>query len=143
MRKRFWVIVTAVVAVIIVLGTSLYFYYRPYVAFISMKPSDPIGSSYTELVSVADTYKSERFLPKSFTKNLNEFGKKNQEVFLEYTEQYKKPMNVHAKIEIKNGQTVVTYYGTVTAKDGQTEEYNKQLVFDFILTKKIPEMFKG
>jgi 3-methyladenine DNA glycosylase AlkC len=108
-----------------------------------MKPSDPTGSSYTELVSVADTYKSERFLPKSFTKNLNEFGKKNQEVFLEYTEQYKKPMNVHAKIEIKNGQTVVTYYGTVTAKDGQTEEYNKQLVFDFILTKKIPEMFKG
>ena len=40
----------------------------------------------------------------------------------------------------ENGKTIVTYSGKATEKDSNTEiDYNKELVFDFILTKEVNE----
>ncbi|HOD01705.1 MAG: hypothetical protein BWY46_00686 [Firmicutes bacterium ADurb.Bin300] len=56
----------------------------------------------------------------------------------DFLKAYRKPYMVEAKYENLGGKTVITFKGEATRKDtGVLEEYNKKLVYDFILTKKI------
>lgn len=46
---------------------------------------------------------------------------------------YHSPRVLQTNVEIKDGQTILTYTGQGTLEDGTVSEINEQLVFDFIL----------
>lgn len=50
---------------------------------------------------------------------------------------YHSPRSLSTHVEIKNGQTILTFTGQGTLENGTVSEINEQLVFDFILTTDI------
>ena len=46
---------------------------------------------------------------------------------------YHSPRVLQTHVEIKDGQTILTFTGQGTLEDGTASEINEQLVFDFIL----------
>lgn len=50
---------------------------------------------------------------------------------------YHSPRSLSTHVEIKDGQTILTFTGKGTLENGTVSEINEQLVFDFILTTDI------
>ena len=50
------------------------------------------------------------------------------------------PTHIEVEVAFEDGKTIITYSGKATEKATNTEiDYNKELVFDFILTKEVNE----
>ncbi len=138
MKKNRFIIIAVIFAVIVLFGVvGVYSYYTPAITLNLGSPVDADTDFYTETVSFAYSTKFGFPVPEKLKENFTEFAEKNEEVQKEIVK-FAKPTNIHVKVEIKNDQTLVTYSGTATALDGKTVNYNKQLTFDFILTKNIP-----
>ena len=68
--------------------------------------------------------------------NIKEFAEETARVD-EELHTFQKPIDITCEVVIQGNQTIVTYEGTATNRDGVTENIYEQLVFDFIITEDI------
>ncbi|NLA77251.1 MAG: hypothetical protein GX851_05410 [Clostridiales bacterium] len=142
-KKKIVILIIAIVAVIaIAVGGVNYAKYAEdtKIEFFSMSRNK--DNCYMEIISASCSRPGGRSPEKH-----NEFTQKNKEAYTEFFEKYQSgeyidPINIHASIEVKDGQTIFTYYGTVTLASGETQEYNRQFTVDYVFTKDIPDVFK-
>ena len=71
---------------------------------------------------------------------LTEMYNKIDVVQKEISTEFVAPTHIEVEVEFEDGKTIITYSGKATEKDSNTEiDYNKEIVFDFILTKEVNE----
>lgn len=137
-KKTFIAVWAAVTAALLIGGFALYSYLTPVIEFAVGKPSDPNAESFAQTVMVAYGAKPGLPVPPHIQENLNEFGRVNSAALTELRENYTTPMRIEASVEVAGNQTIVTYSGVATDKNGDTVPYEKVLTFDFILTRETP-----
>lgn len=135
MKKK---IIIAIVAVLVLVSSvAIYFTTKSDFVIGIGKPVDLSMPMYVEHVMVGygnkvPTEKQEE--------QLTEFSKQIEATQLEIATEYIAPTHIEVEVEFENGKTIVTYSGKATEKATNNEiDYNKELVFDFILTKEISE----
>ncbi len=135
MKKK---IVIAIVLAVVVLVSAVTIYFTTKSDFVIniAKPVDLSTPKYTEQIILswgkAPSEKEENYL--------TEFSKAIEETQLEIATEYIAPSHIEVDVEFENGKTIVTYSGKATKKDtSELIDYNKELVFDFILTKEVNE----
>ena len=135
MKKK---IIIAIVAVVVVLVSSVAIYFTTKSDFVIniAKPVDLSTQKYSEQIILSwgktPSEKEEEYL--------TEFSKQIEATQLEIATEYIAPTHIEVEVEFEGGKTIVTYSGKATEKDSNTEiDYNKELVFDFILTKEVNE----
>ncbi|NMP38047.1 MAG: hypothetical protein GX051_08025 [Clostridiales bacterium] len=142
-KKRTILIIAIAVVIIIAAGAFGYAKYdeaHP-VRFNSMGSKGE--DLYLEIISAS----LKNNLKGEGAEKFKEYAQKNEEIYTEYYDkvkngEYVKPTNIHASIEVKDGQTIFTYYGTATLASGETIQYNRQFTIDYVFTRDIPEVFK-
>ncbi len=48
-----------------------------------------------------------------------------------------KPYHIEVKVRFEDGKTIISNIGTYTDENGNTQNYEDELVFDFIVTEKV------
>ncbi|NMP38056.1 MAG: hypothetical protein GX051_08070, partial [Clostridiales bacterium] len=122
-KKKRTILIIAIAAVIII--TAGLFGYAKYaedtkVEFFSIATQG--DDYYLEIISASCSRPGGRNPEKH-----SEFTKKVSEIQSDYlgkytSGEYVKPTNIHASIEVKDGQTIFTYYGTATLASGETTQ---------------------
>lgn len=143
-KKKVILIIVIAAVIVIVAGGVGYAKYAEATRFEFVSFAHYGDNRYMEVIS---SHFSEREADSEFSENHNEYIQKNKEAYTEFFEKYQSgeyidPINIHASIEVKDGQTIFTYYGTVTLASGETQEYNRQFTVDYVFTKDIPDVFK-
>ena len=135
MNKLVRIIIPIVVAIAIVIG-GYYFIYLPNYNDIVIGISTPVedDGQYLEDFIIHYSHMPENKIPlvEELTNTKNDFR-------MSFYEEHKDD-EYHIEIEFafKNGKTIVTYKGTITdAKTGIEKPFEKEFVYDFILTKDI------
>lgn len=124
-------------AVILLAGAFLvYCYFTPMIMIGVSRPASN-AESYVCSPMLVLSEKLGLPLPPKKRAQIIEFAEKTDAMNREFYETYIRPVRIDAAVEVVNAQTIVTYSGTVTEKNGRTVPYEKQLVFDFVLTKDI------
>ena len=134
MKKR--IIIAILVTVVLVSSVAIYFTTKSDFVINIAKPVDLSTQKYSEQIILswgkAPSEKEEAYL--------TEFSKQIEATQLEIATEYIAPTHIEVEVEFEGGKTIVTYSGKATEKDSNTEiDYNKELVFDFILTKEVNE----
>lgn len=134
MKKR--IIIVVLVAVVLVSSVAIYFTTKSDFVINIAKPVDLSTTKYTEQIILSwgkePSEKEEEYL--------TEFSKQIEATQLEIANDYIAPTHIEVEVEFEGGKTIVTYSGKATEKATNTEiDYNKELVFDFILTKEVNE----
>ena len=137
MNKLVRIIIPIVVAIAIVIG-GYYFIYLPNYNDIVIGISTPVedDGQYLEDFIIHYSHMPENKIPlvEELTNTKNDFR-------MSFYEEHKDD-EYHIEIEFafKNGKTIVTYKGTITdAKTGIEKPFEKEFVYDFILTKDIQQ----
>lgn len=137
MNKFVRIIIPIVVAIAIVIG-GYYFIYLPNYNDIVIGISTPVedDGQYLEDFIIHYSHMPENKIPlvEELTNTKNDFR-------MSFYEEHKDD-EYHIEIEFafKNGKTIVTYKGTITdAKTGIEKPFEKEFVYDFILTKDIQQ----
>ena len=134
MKKK---IIIAIVAVVVLISSvAIYFTTKSDFVINIAKPVDLSTQKYSEQIILswgkAPSEKEEEYL--------TEFSKQIEATQLEIATEYIAPTHIEVEVEFEGGKTIVTYSGKATEKDSNAEiDYNKELVFDFILTKEVNE----
>ena len=134
MKKK--IIIAIVAVVVLVSSVAIYFTTKSDFVINIAKPVDLSTQKYSEQIILswgkAPSEKQEE--------QLTEFSKQIEATQLEIATEYIAPTHIEVEVEFEGGKTIVTYSGKATEKDSNTEiDYNKELVFDFILTKEVNE----
>lgn len=134
MKKK--IIIAIVAVVVLVSSVAIYFTTKSDFVINIAKPVDLSTQKYSEQIILswgkAPSEKEEEYL--------TEFSKQIEATQLEIATEYIAPTHIEVEVEFEGGKTIVTYSGKATEKDSNTEiDYNKELVFDFILTKEVNE----
>ena len=134
MKKK--IIIAIVAVVVLVSSVAIYFTTKSDFVINIAKPVDLSTQKYSEQIILswgkAPSEKEEAYL--------TEFSKQIEATQLEIATEYIAPTHIEVEVEFESGKTIVTYSGKATEKDSSTEiDYNKELVFDFILTKEVNE----
>jgi hypothetical protein len=134
MKKK--IIIAIVVVVVLISSVAIYFTTKSDFVINIAKPVDLSTQKYSEQIILswgkAPSEKEEEYL--------TEFSKQIEATQLEIATEYIAPTHIEVEVEFEGGKTIVTYSGKATEKDSNTEiDYNKELVFDFILTKEVNE----
>lgn len=134
MKKK--IIIAIVVVVVLISSVAIYFTTKSDFVINIAKPVDLSTQKYSEQIILswgkAPSEKEEEYL--------TEFSKQIETTQLEIATEYIAPTHIEVEVEFEGGKTIVTYSGKATEKDSNTEiDYNKELVFDFILTKEVNE----
>ena len=134
MKKK--IIIAIVVVVVLISSVAIYFTTKSDFVINIAKPVDLSTQKYSEQIILswgkAPSEKEEEYLA--------EFSKQIEATQLEIATEYIAPTHIEVEVEFEGGKTIVTYSGKATEKDSNTEiDYNKELVFDFILTKEVNE----
>ncbi len=137
MKKLITILVSCLLVILAVFG-AYKFWYIPVFCDIKIGISKPIDATdkYWENYIV-----SWNNIPESKDWMLTELVEKNNDFRIDFFEKHKEDkFQIMVDVTIENGQTIVTYHGTITDNEtGKTEEFKKDLVFDFVLTEKITE----
>ena len=134
MKKK--IIIAIVAVVVLVSSVAIYFTTKSDFVINIAKPVDLSTQKYSEQIILSwgkvPSEKEEEYL--------TEFSKQIEATQLEIATEYIAPTHIEVEVEFEGGKTIVTYSGKATEKDSNTEiDYNKELVFDFILTKEVNE----
>ena len=134
MKKK--IIIAIVAVVVLVSSVAIYFTTKSDFVINIAKPVDLSTQKYSEQIILswgkAPSEKEEEYL--------TEFSNQIEATQLEIATEYIAPTHIEVEVEFEGGKTIVTYSGKATEKDSNTEiDYNKELVFDFILTKEVNE----
>ena len=134
MKKK--IIIAIVAVVVLVSSVAIYFTTKSDFVINIAKPVDLSTQKYSEQIILswgkAPSEKEEEYL--------TEFSKQIEATQLEIATEYIAPTHIEVEVEFEGGKTIVTYSGKATEKDSNAEiDYNKELVFDFILTKEVNE----
>ncbi len=132
-RKKKIIIILSIflMGILTFAGVQYYIYMNPTLEFFILRSGSKNGDYYVEFLSLTDS--SPYLLPPHLTEQMNEYAELNQEVMDEiYSHQ--KPLNISVDVKFENNKTYVTYYGIVTGEDGEKIDYNRELVFDFVIT---------
>lgn len=134
-------VLISVAAIVVLIGAFFtYSYFTPVINISIGKPVDPNAESYTQHVMIGGSTKYNLPMPEKTKARMKEFAEATHAVVLELHENYdqRQPMQIKAAVEVTGGQTIVTYSGFITdEKSGKPVLYNKELVFDYVLTKDI------
>lgn len=126
-----------IVFIVVVLLAGAFVIYSYLTPDIQIAVGTQSGENYIGQPLIAWGTKYNLPLPAKDKEHIIEFGEKTLEVTENLQQNYVKPIQVKASVEIVDGQTIVAYSGTVTEKDGKTEPYEEQLIFDYIITQSI------
>lgn len=119
-----------------------------YVTWAYNNPKQMSFSKGTPNDKSTDLYREDYFLgwsyrlwfkttPEGVHNKIAEVDDKLSEVRKDISDSYTAPMHITANGKVENGKTIFIFSGTATQKsDGKTVEYNKEIVFDFVLTDK-------
>ena len=133
--KKFLIIF--VIIAVVVSSIFVLVYNSPDVFIGISKPVDANAPMYVQSVVVGGNGRLNLPVPEYIKDRLNEIYTKAHAT---ETEIYEKFETAHIEIEIviESGKTIVHYSGAgVNKETNATEEYNKELVFDFVATKNI------
>ncbi len=134
MKKK--IIIAVVLVVVAVSSVAIYFTTKSDFVINIAKPVDLSTPKYTEQIILSwgkdPSEKEEKYL--------TEFSKAIESTQLEIATEYIAPTHIEVDVAFEDGKTIVTYSGKATKKDtSELVDYNKELVFDFILTKEVNE----
>jgi hypothetical protein len=132
--KKKWVIICF--AVLLAGGIFLYCYLHPQISLGVFEPVDPSGNFVETPALSSGTYFGLP-LPSNIESNIRNFTDANDSIISDIYNNYSLPHRITCDIEVQNGQTFVTYSGTVTDSSGRQIEYYKKLTFDYIITDSI------
>ena len=135
MKKK--IIIAIVVVVVLISLVAIYFTTKSDFVICIGKPVDLSTPMYVEhvMISYGNNIPTEKQ-----EEQLTEIYNKIEATQLEIATEYIAPTHIEVEVEFEGGKTIVTYSGKATEKDSNTEiDYNKELVFDFILTKEVNE----
>lgn len=134
MKKR--IIIAILVAVVLVSSVAIYFTTKSDVVIGIAKPVDLSTQMYTEQIILS----LGKELSDKQEQQLTEMADKIEEAQIEISTGLVAPTHIEVEVEFEDGKTIITYSGKATEKATNTEiDYNKELVFDFILTKEVNE----
>ena len=132
--KKILLIAGIPVAVLIFIA---YCWLTPVITVSVGRSSNPETESYINCPMVSYSEKLGIPMPSFIKERIVDFTESNTDVFMSLHDNYNQPIRVDSKVELTDKQTIVTYKGTVTDSDGIEQPYEKQLVFDYIITKDI------
>ena len=135
MKKLIIIIISCLLIALAIFGVYKYWYIPEYC---------DIRIGISKPVEETDKYWENYFVswsnfPESKNAMLTELVETNNDYRLAFFEEHKEDkFHLTVDVAIENGQTIITYSGTITdSETGETENYKKDLVFDFILTEEI------
>ena len=136
MSKKSIFIITAVVILVIAIGTFAFFYYHSdtsaQILYMTSTGSEGEKSFYVEARSVGGEVKS------GDEESVMYFSEKNFEMFEKFNKNYTSPTEIYADCYIKDGKTYVHFNGSATEKETNRQtEVDELLEFDFVFTKRI------
>ena len=134
--KKGKIISLVIAGVVLISSVAIYFSSKSDFSISIGKPVDSTTPMYVENIRIS--YNEE---PSERDKeNLTQFVGGIETIEKEINSNYIAPTHIEATVEFEDGKTIIRYNGTATEKDTSKEvEYNKEIVFDFILTKDLKE----
>lgn len=137
MKKKRIIIIILLVDIAFIFGWQLYLFYHPDAELRIMKPERASAvhmDNFTyALNSRGILSRWVEFHPKSYDEHAKEFIDRTTALYIEVSETYVAPIDVNATVRKEHGKTYVNYSGIVTTTDGETIDFEKELVFDFEL----------
>ncbi len=134
MKKKIVIIVVALA--VLISSVAIYFTTKSDVVIGIAKPVDLSTPMYTEQIILSFG----KELSDKQEQHLTEMAAKIEEAQIEISTELVAPTHIEVEVEFEDGKTIITYSGKATEKATNTEiDYNKELVFDFILTKEVNE----
>ncbi len=121
--------------VLAVLGVYKFWYIPEYcdIEIVISKPVE-VTDKYFENYHLAWNH-----IPESKNWMISELVEKNNAFRMDFFDRHKDD-NFHIMVDakIEEGKTIITYHGNITdSETGKTEDFKKDLVFDFVLAEKI------
>lgn len=134
MKKK--IIIAIVVVVVLISSVSIYLTTKSDFVIGIGKPVDSSTSMYNEHIIISwgkePSEKEKEYL--------TQFTNGTEAIEKEILSNYIAPTHIEVEVEFEDGKTIITYSGKATEKATNNEiDYNKELVFDFILTKEVNE----
>ena len=134
MKKR--IIIAVLVAVVLVSSVAIYFATKSDVVIGISKPVDLSTQMYTEQIILSFGKELSDKQEQQLTEMVDKIEVAQKEISTEFVA----PTHIEIEVEFEDGKTIITYSGKATEKATNSEiDYNKELVFDFILTKEVNE----
>lgn len=134
-RKK---ILLGVLLVVVIVGVyAVYSYLTPIISIRISRPLQEHTDNYAQEALLASSTKMGLPMPPKTEERLLEFYAANQSFILELHENYTTPMQINASVAISDGKTVLRYYGQATDKNGEYLPYEREQVFEYILTTDI------
>ena len=130
------IIITVVAMVVLISSVAIYFATKSDVVIGIAKPVDLSTQMYTEQIILSFGKELTDKQEKQLTEMVDEIEKAQIEISTELVA----PTHIEIEVEFEDGKTIITYSGKATEKATNSEiDYNKELAFDFILTKEVNE----
>ncbi len=119
------------------IGWQVYAYYNPYLEITCATAHD--NDIYHSVPHVLIIDKSLLGVSEEIKRQLREWHVATTDMEVAIGNKYEKPLAVINTFEIKNDKTYVYYKGFGTSKTtGDLETINEVIIFDFVLTEKLP-----
>lgn len=132
-----------IVAVLLVFVGSffLWAYNNPDVV---VSKGTPMGDTemYVEtiMVSVSPPFNLPIPVSDKVEQNTEEFAMKTHEMHLKIMQNYEAPSHIEIRMNVKDGKTYLTYFGTATTVNGDKKDFEEVITFDFVITNEITEV---
>ncbi len=122
---------------IIITVTVVFLYNSPDVFIAISKPAEEETPMYFNQITVGGNGKFGLPIPAYIKERLNDIDNKTFDVEREIFEKYESA-HIDTEIKIEDGKTILIYSGTgIDKKTQKSEKYYKEIVFDYIATKKV------
>lgn len=131
-------IVCIIVIIIIGIGSFFWASNNPDIVIGIGKPE--AGSvKYVESVMLQCDRRFGIPISKEAERKAEEFSDKTSKMHQSIISSSNGPMHIEISVEIKDGKTIVTYFGTVTDSSGKLIDYSQSIDFPYVLSKQISE----
>ncbi len=136
MKKLKFILISLIIVAVLFVSYHVYLFYTPDIEIRIGQPEDKTNERYLEQITLTFAERSPFLMPKEKYDQIKEFILAYDEVFEEYYffEPY---AHIEVDVELKDGETILTFFGDYSDENGEIKEYHRQIILDFILTDKI------